>query len=374
MALEALPSRLAASRYEHYLSVEAVSAGELPLALREYDDPAYRVELRVLYEKESAFRRQWLLLDAAGTVRLVSAARYPPPASEEGTAGAEAQNEVEFIELYDESHLITAERRFSPDGSETVTGYFYNKQALLRVETWRKDAPAAETGGERSRGNTGNMENTGNDEIKDDEPEDDKTENDKIENNESPVIEAAPVLLTTDYYRYNRSSGLRSVERVYHEAAGSAPEAARLRFPRLGLSARVDENFVTPGTPYRSDIPPPRQGERAVYTTNQRGKVVTETREDAEGAVQGEIRNTWDGNRLKAVGWKTGGDERRTEYDYNGAGDRIVERNYRNGVLERVIREEDGKEIEELDMNGRLILRAVWENGRKISETPLRGF
>jgi hypothetical protein len=137
----------------------------------------------------------------------------------------------------------------------------------------------------------------------------------------------------------------------------------------------VDEQFVTPGTPYNSeflqdvildsDVKP---GDRVVYATDERGKVLTETRRDAEGEIRGEIRNTWAGDRLKAVEWKAGEDERRTEYEYDSGGDRIMERNYNKGILERTVRQENGREIEELYMNGVVILRAIWEKGRKISE------
>jgi hypothetical protein len=85
------------------------------------------------------------------------------------------------------------------------------------------------------------------------------------------------------------------------------------------------------------------------------------------------MQNTWVGDRLETIVWRSGEDERRTEYEYNLRGDRIFERNFNRGVLERTVRYEGGgREIEELFMNDRPILRTVWENGRRISEERLR--
>lgn len=61
-----------------------------------------------------------------------------------------------------------------------------------------------------------------------------------------------------------------------------------------------------------------------------------------------------------------------TEYEYNGAGDRIAQRDFNNGILERQVLINGNTEIEELFMNGVLVLRAHWENGRKISEERIR--
>jgi hypothetical protein len=68
------------------------------------------------------------------------------------------------------------------------------------------------------------------------------------------------------------------------------------------------------------------------------------------------------------VAWSIGDDEGYTEYEYNKAGDRIEEKNYRNEVLERTVRKEGETEVEVLYMKEKPILRAVWEEGRKISE------
>jgi len=40
--------------------------------------------------------------------------------------------------------------------------------------------------------------------------------------------------------------------------------------------------------------------------------------------------------------------------------------------LERLVMTEDNKDIEQLYLNNVVILQAVWEDGRKISETRMR--
>jgi hypothetical protein len=74
--------------------------------------------------------------------------------------------------------------------------------------------------------------------------------------------------------------------------------------------------------------------------------------------------------------WRSIDDERLIEFEYDNDGNRIVERNFRNGILERSVTAQNGMDIEEIFMNGRLVLRAFWEDGVKISEeriTPPRG-
>lgn len=366
MTLERASSQLVALRNKYCLSIEFVSSTKLPKHLQEYYRPSYQIELHILYEKGKEIRQQWIFRDSQKVTRLVSALNSPAekntskenPPPDKSNAAAEAETVVKeasqgestegsfagFIEIYDENNLITEEHQFSSDGIESITTYVYNRQVLIRAETRIKTAAP-------------------------EKPEEENTE--PVE----PVIK----LITTDTYRYSRSNSLRAVERVYHEEVSSESKEGkaltRLQFPHLGLKSKVDEQFVTPGTPYNSeflqdvildsDVKP---GDRVVYTTNDRGKVLTETRRDAEGEIRGEIHNTWAGDRLEAIEWKAEEDERRTEYEYNSAGDRIMERNYNKGILERTVRWENGREIEELYMNGMVILRAIWENGRKISE------
>jgi hypothetical protein len=376
MTLERVASRFAALRNKYCLSVGIVSSQELPEYLREYYNPAYQIERHTLYEEGKESRQQWIFRDQRGVTRLVSSLSKPTeeeapeetdtPSKAESVAADNSEKDASvqeppsdpqeslagFIEIYDENNLITEEHQFSSKGEESITTYFYNRQVLIRAET-RVKTPILP-------------------------PELESEEKEGEEKRPEPV-KPAFTLITTDTYRYSRSNSLRAVERVYHAAVSSdnseEPSSTRLQFPHLGLKSRVEDQFVTPGTPYSSEFlqdvildSDTKPGDQVVYTTDDRGKIVTETRRDADGEIRGEIRNTWAGDRLEAIDWKSGEDKRRTEYEYDSAGDQIMERNYNKGVLERTVRRENGQEIEELYMNGMVVLRAIWENGRKISE------
>ncbi|MDR2797577.1 MAG: hypothetical protein LBB80_04475 [Treponema sp.] len=363
MILEGIPSRIAALRNQYCLSVEFMAAQDLPEPLQAYYRPAYRIELHTLYEEGEESRRQWIFRNEQGKTMLVSSLMSTPvPESDEEGDPVSASEEQSaeptpekprftgFIEIYDflnGNNLLMEEHHFAEEGTETITAYFYRQQLLIRAETRIKTPVPAE--GE--------------------EGESPGTVSEKIE----------PVL--SDYYRYSRFHALRAVERVYHQEVSADPRVTRLQFPHLGLQAAVEEQkkaFVSPSTAYGSeflqDLPleAAHAGDRVVYTTDERGRIVTEITQDEAGTILKEIHNTWERDRLAAVDWKSGEEERRIEYTYDGSGDRILERNYLNGVLERLVRKDKGQEIEELYMNGRLILRAIWEDGRKISEERVR--
>jgi hypothetical protein len=370
MALEEAVSRLAL-RQKYALSVEEAPPEDLPELLREHLDGGYRIELRSLYEEGALSRRQWIFRDEAGRTRLVAAgsgafgqvpdaatdaaADITANATEEGEAMAEAMAEATanaaeeaadeaaaeetgedeaavgdyagIIELYDPEGFITEDRRIDSAGAAQITSYRYKDGLLIRGETRRQSTGEA------------------------DEP------------------------VYTDYYRYSRSYSLRGVERVFHGAPRGEEAPGRLRFPPLTLGSKADMDFVSPGSAFGSDFFQDvlmDSGFRVLYTTDERGRILTETRRDEEGEVLGEIRNLWSGDRLSSVSWKAGDEERLTEYEYDDEGDRVLERNYRGGVLERVVRRAGDREIEELYMNGMVILRAIWENGRKLSEERVR--
>jgi hypothetical protein len=354
MILDYMPSRTAALRNAYCLSIEYISPDEIPEYLRDYCKPSYRIELHILYEHGSESRRQWIAKDDENVTRVVSAMGKPDETP------TEASRPIGFIEIYDEHNLIAEEHQFSADASETVITYFYKQKVLLKAETRLKAAPPAAESAEIPA------------EAAESEESEEKRRN-----------EPALVLISTDNYRYSRANALRSIERAYHQEEASSSDSetgenrlTRLTFPYLSPNSWNDEHFITPVTPYSSnfmqDIIMDTAGNQIVYTTDDRGKLLTETRQDAEGIIRGEIRNAWAGDRLESIDWKAGDDERRTEYEYDAAGDRILERNYNKGVLERTIRRENEQEIEELYMNGEVILRAVWENGRKISEERIR--
>jgi hypothetical protein len=376
MTLEEIPSRLAALRNEYALGIDFIPPGELPAILAPFHVASWGVEIHVLYKRGEESRRQWIFRDPEGAARLVAvfnqdllnppadaaeAAAEPedpgaeeagaaegaapeagadgePAALEAGAEGAAAETGAEkksgggtgpaltgFIEMYNQDGQITAEHLFLEGGEESITRFMYRSRRLIRTELRRKTRQAA-----------------GEDTI--------------------PVY--------TDFYRYSRSASLRAVERVYHEGA-EMPSPVLLRFPHMILDAAADKDFIRPNALYTEDFPADvfiGEGYRIVYTTDARGRILTETRLDDEENVIGELKNTWSGERLSSISLKTGDDERLTEYVYNNEGDRIIERNYRNGTLEREVRTEGEREVEELYMNGKVILRAIWEAGRKISE------
>jgi hypothetical protein len=411
MALRPAFSRLAL-REKYALAVEEILPDDLPDNLREFYDRLYReawvkaqtetkidaetgekkpegtpfslrLEKRILYENREATRMQWLFLDQENLIRLASAfaldpADYPPPvipdlaadtettiavadedsdtavaeedagtvtaeaSSEEGEDAKEGEESEEgegekikvdysgYIELYNSEGYIIEDHQFSSDSTDREMNYFYNKRILIRAVT-KIHHPATET------------------------------------------KESVTEDYCTDYYRYSRSSSLRGVERVYQ--AESQTEPVRMRFPHVVLQAAKNAQFVNPGisfsTEFFEDIIVD-SGSRVLYTTDDRGRVLTETRRNEDGEVIGELRNTWSGDRLVSVHWKAGDDERITEFEYNSDGDRVLERNLNRGVLERMVRLDGDREIEELYMNGKPMLRAIWENGRKILEEPIR--
>ncbi|GHV50241.1 hypothetical protein AGMMS49579_03510 [Spirochaetia bacterium] len=324
MLLEKQVSRFAALRNKYSLSVDYVSPSELPDLLREYHKTSWPIEVHTLFENGEESRRQWIFCDEKGRSRLVAAFEAAPAPDGKAPVG--------FIELYDENSLITAEHRFFDEGDEIIINYSYNKDVLIRAETRHKSRSAA---GEE-------------------------------------VIRH----INTDYYRYSRVASLRAVERVYHEKLRSDEGyLVRHLFPHRILDSVGEENFVNPTLAYGSDFLEDvliDNGYKVLYTTDERGRVIGETHQDNEGNIIGELLNHWSGERLASVTWKTEDEERRTEYKYDSEGDRIEERDYNAGTLERVVRRENKREVEELYMNGVVILRAIWDDGRKISEERVR--
>ncbi|MDR0377162.1 MAG: hypothetical protein LBH70_05145 [Spirochaetaceae bacterium] len=338
MTLEAAYSR-AALRGAYALCIDQAAPSAIPERLREFFNPAYQVELRVLYENGEESRRQWLFKDQAGQVRLTAVfnAALPSENAGEGEAAEKEEGEEDapdlsgFIELYNEENQITEERRIDSDGASRIIACFYRNRTLVRTET-------------------------------------------RVTKAASEEVEATDEALCTDYYRYSRSASLRAIERVYHRSEEEG-ERVWLPFPHMILDAARQTGFVRPEAPVSSEFFQDvlaSGGDTALYTTDDRGRILTETRRNEDGEIIGELRNTWTGNRLTGVHWVSGEDDRITEYEYNEEGDRILERNINKGTLERVVRTEGSQEIEELYMDNQVILRAVWENGRKISEERVR--
>lgn len=358
MELEPVFSRVAL-RGKYALSVGEGSYADLPERLRERYDGDYRIELRCLYEEGIVSRRQWSFKDDAGLARLVAV-------FEDDNSG--------FIELYNADKLIAESHQLGADGSDYITYFFYNRTFLTRAETWLYTppySPKADAEAEEE------AETAETDELADGDAA--ASPELAVSETAAPVAEASEggtEALWTDYYRYARSYALRGVERQYHKQPAEGQEPVFFRFPQLITSVTAENEFVKPGSVFSSEFFDDvivNSGDRILYNTDERGRVQSEVRRDANDAILGEVTNTWSGDRLVSVLWKSDAEERLVEYEYNGEGDRVFERNLRDGVLERTVRREGDHEIEELYMNGAVALRAIWEDGRKISEEPVRG-
>jgi hypothetical protein len=332
MALEYIPSGIVALGNEYSLSVGNIRPAELPGFLLPLYDPSFIVELRIIYHNREPYNRQWIFRDERGIARVNASGEFRQ------SPGAEMSG---FIEIYDDGHSLVSERLFT-GGTEILTFYDYSDGLLLKAERWTN----AFEGIPSALINRDNMK-------------------------EAPAI--------TDYYRYTRSFSLRAIERVfnqdYDESSMDRASLDRVSFPPIVPGSSREPEFQNPGLAFSSefidDVITEQPG-RIIYTTDSRGRVLTETRLGEDGEVIGELRNAWTGDRLDSVLWKSGDDERLTEYEYDSDGDRILERNLNRGVLERTVRTTGNRDIEELYMNGRVILRAVWEDGRKISEERVR--
>jgi hypothetical protein len=340
-------------RDPYCLLVEEGSPQDIPELLSPYYRAPWLVELRILYKEGEEARRQWLFREGAlnrlAAVFTRDAEERPEEAGgeEDNPEGGGDRRPLGFIELFGDHGLITMERQFLEDG-ELIINYTYrnagaqrnsseNRQVLVHAETLRASVDG-----------------------------------------DSP-----PELLYTDYYRYTRNYSLRLIERIFPPPPESREEpesgvqnaVVQLRFPRRGLDSEAETDAVSPVPAYGSRfLEEPRTDDlyRVVYTTDERGRILTETREDGEGNILGEIRSTWSGDRLAKVVQNTGGEERVIEYGYDQDGGRIEERNYRNGVLERLVRIQGDREEEEIYLNGEPVLRAVWEDGRKVHEEQIR--
>ena len=363
MTLEEIPSRIAALRNEYALVIDFLGPDELEPLLQPFYAGDYSIEIRVLYKEREEYRRQWLFRDEGGNTRL-NAVFLPREAEDEAVALDASPDEPEpeelsadsavadsaepeiaerefalaetkitpgivmplgFIEIFNEKARIARDYLFLEDGEEMLTSYFYNEGILVKAETERR-----------------------------------------IHGEDYKKI-------YTDLYRYNRSFSLRHVERLYHESLDAEP--VRLLFPYRVLDAAANDNFITEKLILGSDffgghsVP---AGFRAVYDTDSRGRILTQTLFDDKEQVVWVITNTWVGDRIAAIRKVEGDEEWLTEYGYNGEGNRVEQRDIRNGELERLVRIDGDRETEELYMNGNVVLRAFWEDGRKISEERVR--
>jgi hypothetical protein len=314
MALEQSLSRAAALRNEYALSIYEGTPEDIPEFLASYyGQSAPFIEIRALYENGEEKRTQWIFRDENNIIRILATSR--------------------FMEFYNDAALITEERQFLSSGEESSIRFFYNKGTLVRVE----NSLITKTAGEA-------------DQVRD---------------------------IYTDYYRYSRGESLRAIERIYHESGGVSAEPVRHNFKRHFSAEETEDVFIKPSIMHSSEFLEDvftSSAFNVLYAVDEKGRILTETRKNEEEKILGKITNTWSGDRLVSIEWEgeDAKDKRRVEYEYSSQGDRILEQNFRNDTLERSVRRDGDKETEELYMNGVVILRAVWEDGRKISEERVR--
>ena len=393
MAIEMVPSRLAALRNEYALSVEIVAPNllprTLPAILSPYYDGSFRVELRRLYENGEEIRRQWIFRDARRTNRIIASGSGPLFGDENprviNQAGAD-EEELEdeeprssgFIEIRNSEGALIRELQFNEDFSEWDFRYTYRDGILLRTETWFKESPfAAVPEAEPSEEDL--MEENLTEENLEENLTDTNLTNENLTSVQAvtETRELVFVRMYTDIYRYTRSGSIRAIDRTLHEGMAAR---SRVAFPALAprISSPHEELPIHGGAYTAEYFSGEQLGERLVegntisYTLDNRGRVLGEIWRDEDGIVIGELRNVWAGDRLRSVTWKADDEEHLVEFEYDRGGNRIVERNFRDGVLERTVTEQDGMEVEELFMNGRPVLRAFWQNGIKISEERIR--
>jgi hypothetical protein len=365
MALEETKSRFKALRNQYTLAINYVSDEEIPEYLASHFNESYFVEVRNLYKNGFQIRTQWIFRDETGNTRLNAVLLEPEPEpepelneetsnnkqmvkiiKEEKTETAQAEEEEEeeetgeekivfvkeiksrkgFIEIFDEKYFLKAEYRFYEDGKTEKIEYTLKDNLLINAEYFAS--------------------------VKNDN------------NFKSFYI---------DYYRYNRSFSLRNIERIFKNEMTAAP--ALVSFPRrimdsvksgLIVNERINLYPDFFGNILVSD------GYKMDFNIDDKGRILGQTLYDGENKLVWTIQNTWKDNRIVSTVKTEGETVLTAEYTYNRDGERISEKNIKDGVLERIVLMEGDTEIEELYMNNAVVLRAVWEDGRKISETRVR--
>jgi hypothetical protein len=340
IAYEDLPSR-AALRSRWALEIRILGPGERERVFPGPLSDAEQVELKTLYEDGAERRKTVSVLDASGF------ARFEESASADG-----------FLrrERYDPFRRLIEETTRAADGSGTTIEYEWSGDRILRAVAHDLGDP-----------------------------------------------EGTPLWIDT--YRYDRAGALRSVERAaeaaafYQDSRLGSPRTLEFREPdgsvvRTRFDGKGRESETIRIGPDGSTVVSSEKiayeagaGGKAAASTRRStdeagrpkevfldgsGRVVRETILGADGEVAEETRTEWKDGRVTALTVLRGKRVLRTEYGYDARGNRMLEQNFSDGVLERTVRKEGNTEIEELYRNGVLSLRARYENGILVSEEPVR--
>jgi hypothetical protein len=425
MTLEETPSRLAALRNQYALVIDYVAPEEIEPRLLEYYEDDYTVEIRILFEEGAETRRQWLFQDKSGITRVNAVFKRQPDmipetavVDQSASAPGEKQDTKEIAEESGANADIDSEKNEETPADAVA-------DAAANADDDKSLADMELNGAE-----TENVELAGETETKTDDVTQEPLPADRMPDTDSPYVaalidetalsvgfielynDAAQIIedrwlfdddsvimikyfyngglmlraetskmlsgsefmaMYTDDYRYNRSYSLRRIERLYHEE--TRPEPVYLTFPGRVLDAAADDNFfgdkLSVITDFMGNIFA-GEGFRMLYDTDNRGRVLSQTMIDKSDEIVWVVKNNWLGDRIVSSLKTEGDDVKLTEYEYDAGGDRIVQREIHNGVLERVVYTKGSKETEEIYMRGVLVLRAYWENGRKISEERVR--
>jgi len=379
MALEEIQSRFAALRYKYALVIDYISPEELPEYLYPFYNDQYFIEIRTFYKNGVEARTQWIFRDFNGTTRLLAVFKELQETEDktgkdhpEGESNGEIINlnaalenndngndiagssvyekdgvnneedngldniadnvkiepaqrfpAVGFMEIYDEKSFLLQEISFLDDGGRIKIEIIYKDNYIISAVTSLWDA---DSGG---------------------------------------VYKEAYI----DSYRYNRSAFIRAVERKF-----SADGNISLHlFPVKIMNSAQNDHFMDEklnaypeffGNLYI------QKDSKIKFTTDERGKILSQTFYDntPEENIIWVIVNTWSNDRIVSVSKTEGDIVLLAEYEYDAEGNMTLERNFRNGVLERLVKAEKDRDIETLYFNNAPILQAIWEKGRKISE------
>jgi hypothetical protein len=331
-----------------------------------------------------------------------------------------------FIEIYDEKYHITTEYRYTDKGEKSKIEYFYNGNMKISAQAsvWDDDEDdyiqthidyylynrssflravervflrdqqitiadnvIADNGvinndvtdnavADSSVTNDGVTDNAvadssvTNDDVTDNAVADSSVTNDGVTDN---VVADSSVI--NDGVTDKAATDKGVADNVVSDS-GVTKNVVRVSFPQNILAAARNDLFM--GERFNSypdffgDLLV-QKGSRLVFTTDNRGKVLDQTLigNDEERTVIWKIVNTWSNDRIVKITKTEGEAVFLAEYVYNREGDRVLERNIKDGVLERVVRTDGKKDIEELYVDNKVVLQAVWEDGRKISESRI---
>ena len=354
MALEETPSRLAALYNKYALVIDFTGPEELPEYLLQFYDTEYFIEIRTFFENGKEARTQWIFRDINGTTRVLAVVIEADEIIDKVAPNDEYEEQEEydeyekirglkngFIEVYDKDSFLTMEYKYTDDAQDSKTQYFYKDGNIISAASflWEENSKGGEF-----------------------------------------------VQIHTDYFRYNRSAFLRNVERIIFRdrKISSLEDSVRIAFPSNVMNAAQNDYFMSEKfnayPEFFGDLFV-KKNDKLVYTTDERGRIMDQTLYRKQTNSEGEeeekvvwaIKNTWSGERIASITKTEGDTVLLANYEYDSAGNRVLERNLKNGILERLVRTEGKKDIEQLYLNNAVVLQAVYEDGRKISETRMRG-